>query len=225
MKGEKLHMVYPFQLAIRPCCARVQPLHTPAIDSFTRQYRRLLRLIVLLSTIASLLGMTTAQTFAAPSCQFVLGFAALDAMIPQQVGQCLENEQHNPANGDAIQHTTGGLLVWRKADNWTAFTDGYHTWINGPYGLEERLNTQRFAWEANPHHLPVVPDPQAANTATTAGHMIYVNLPAQSQPGTHYFYCDDDPALKSLTPGNLEVFTSYDVAQALFPGNILHQSC
>ena len=35
----------------------------------------------------------------------------------------------------------------RKADNWTAFTDGYRTWINGPNGLEQRLNTERFEWE------------------------------------------------------------------------------
>ncbi|MCL5946618.1 MAG: hypothetical protein M1298_01145 [Chloroflexi bacterium] len=213
------------QPVITLCRASTEPANgTSMISSFARQHCGL-RLIVLLSTLVSLFAITPAQAFAAPSCQFVLGFAVLDAMIPQQVGQCLDNEQHNPVNGDAIQHTTGGLLVWRKADNWTAFTDGYRTWINGPYGLEERLNTQRFAWEANPDHLPVIPDPNVANTDTTAGHMIYVDLPAQSQPGTHYFYCDDDPALQSLTPGNLEVFTSYQVAQALFPGNVLHRSC
>ncbi|MCL5947204.1 MAG: CAP domain-containing protein [Chloroflexi bacterium] len=91
------------------------------------------------------------------SCHFVLGFLTLQQMIPTHVGNCLENEQHNSLNGDALQQTTGGLLVWRKADNWTAFTDGYHTWVNGPYGLMERLNTQRFPWEANPQGLPVVP--------------------------------------------------------------------
>jgi len=72
------------------------------------------------------------------------------------VGQCVDNEGHNPANGDALQQTTDGLLVWRKLDNWTAFTDGYHTWINGPSGVAERLNSQRFAWEANPTGLPVI---------------------------------------------------------------------
>ena len=36
------------------------------------------------------------------------------------------------------------FLVWRKADNWTAFTDGYRTWINGPSGLQVRLNTEHF---------------------------------------------------------------------------------
>jgi len=66
-------------------------------------------------------------------------------------------KSHNPQNGDALQlTTTGGMLVWRKADNWTAFTDGYRSWINGPNGLQERLNTQRFSWEANPNGLAVV---------------------------------------------------------------------
>jgi hypothetical protein len=103
------------------------------------------RLLVLtLSLVAALL---LPGPVAAESCGFVLGFATLHDLIPDVVGPCLENEHHNPANGDALQMTTGGLLVWRKADNWTAFTDGNRTWINGPYGLEERLNTERFPWE------------------------------------------------------------------------------
>ena len=99
---------------------------------------------------------TSAPAAAAGPCSFVLGFKAIAGMIPQQVGACTDDEGHNPANGDALQHTTGGLLVWRKADNWTAFTDGYRTWVNGPAGLRERLNTQRFPWEANPEGFPVV---------------------------------------------------------------------
>jgi hypothetical protein len=83
----------------------------------------------------------------ANDCSFTLGFKALHDMIPSIVGDCKVNEHHNPDNGDGLQETTGGLLVWRKADNWTAFTDGYHTWINGPYGLQQRLNTDRFPWE------------------------------------------------------------------------------
>ncbi|MCL4544039.1 MAG: hypothetical protein M1118_05495, partial [Chloroflexi bacterium] len=90
------------------------------------------------------------------NCTFVLGFKTLQGLIPNIVGNCLTDEQHNPVNGDGLQPTANGLLVWRKADNFTAFTDGYHTWVNGPYGVQERLNTQRFPWEANPDHLPVV---------------------------------------------------------------------
>src|SRR5687767_5178480 len=64
---------------------------------------------------------------AGSDCVFTLGFQALKEQIPYIVGDCIENEWHNPENGDGLQRTTGGLLVWRKADNWTAFTDGVTT--------------------------------------------------------------------------------------------------
>jgi len=94
-------------------------------------------------------------------CQFTLGFASLrQASGEAVVGACLANERFNVANGNAEQPTTNGLLVWRKSDNWTAFTDGYRTWINGPVGLQTRLNTQRFSWEqetgANPDLLSLM---------------------------------------------------------------------
>ena len=109
-------------------------------------------------------------------CQFVRGFATLRDLIGHGiVGACLENEHYNAA-GDSVQQTTGGLLVWRKADNWTAFTDGYRTWINGPHGLQQRLNTERFPWEpdyapgggiATPTPTPVPPPtPTPRPTAT-----------------------------------------------------------
>ena len=46
-------------------------------------------------------------------------------------------------------HGLGGLLVWRRQDNWTGFTDGHRTWTSGPNGLELRLNTERFCWESD----------------------------------------------------------------------------
>ena len=92
----------------------------------------------------------------AASCRYVLGFATLHDLIPDTVGDCLVDEHHRAESGDGLQETARGLLVWRKADNETAFTDGYRTWVNGPFGLQERLNTQRFAWEANPEGLPIV---------------------------------------------------------------------
>jgi len=98
---------------------------------------------------------TTTST-AVSGCTFVLGFQAVATLIPRTVGTCSDDERHSASNGDALQHTSGGLLVWRKADNWTAFTDGYRTWVNGPSGLQERLNTQRFAFEANPQRFPVL---------------------------------------------------------------------
>jgi hypothetical protein len=83
----------------------------------------------------------------AADCQFILGFKTLHDALPDIVGDCIDNQAFAP-NGDAQQHTIKGLLAWRKADNWTAFTDGYHTWVNGPAGIQKRLNTERFPYEA-----------------------------------------------------------------------------
>jgi hypothetical protein len=100
--------------------------------------------IVLFVALPALPAVTAAQT----TCGFRLGFAALRDLIPDVVGECLEDERFNMANGNAEQRTTGGLLVWRKADNWTAFTDGTTTWINGPDGLASRANDgPLFPWE------------------------------------------------------------------------------
>lgn len=114
--------------------------------------RRLLSIALL-----ALIAFSTIQPAPRPAeaqvggCVFTLGFATLREMILAQygdiVGQCLENEWHNAFNGDALQQTTGGLMVWRKADNWTAFTNGYLTWVNGPCGLQWRPNAKRFPWE------------------------------------------------------------------------------
>lgn len=90
-------------------------------------------------------------TLAQPACRFVLGFATLrDLVGAQKVGQCLEDEHFNLENGNSEQHTSGGLMVWRKIDNFTAFTDGGTSWINGPNGLQSRPNGERFSWEKDP---------------------------------------------------------------------------
>ena len=87
-----------------------------------------------------------APNTAQASPTFKLGFKLLADLIPDRVGAPLENE-HSQANGDSIQRTTTGLMVWRKADNLTAFTNGSWTWIFGPDGLKDRANDQRFYWE------------------------------------------------------------------------------
>lgn len=82
--------------------------------------------------------------------KFKLRFKVLcEALGPQCatiVGEPLENEHYGP-NGDSLQQTTKGLMVWRKADNWIAFTNGSRTWVNGPFGIAERGNDDRFDWE------------------------------------------------------------------------------
>lgn len=87
-----------------------------------------------------------AESVSVPDCRFVNGFKTLHDLLPGPIGQCLDDE-HAGAGQVVVQHTTGGLLVWQKRDNVAAFTDGYHTWLLGPHGLQERLNTQRLPWE------------------------------------------------------------------------------
>ena len=102
-----------------------------------------------LALLAAMVGLVFAfQPALAQDCAFQLGFKTLHDLIPDVVGQCVDDEQHNPATGITQQATTHGRLTWRKADNWTGFTDGQHTWINGPEGLQQRLNGERFPWEA-----------------------------------------------------------------------------
>jgi phosphohistidine phosphatase SixA len=98
-------------------------------------------------------------------CYFVLGFAALrDAAGAQIVGDCVETEHENSGNGSAEQQTTRGLMAWRAMDNWTAFTDGFRTWINGPSGLVSRLNSERLPWEG---------DRQLIENMRRGGYVIY----------------------------------------------------
>ena len=103
-------------------------------------------LLAIAIVVALSLGALPAN--AAGQCEFKLGFKALADQIPEIVGQCVENERWNTSNGDSLQQTTRGLMVWRKSDNFTAFTDGYRSWVNGPYGLQQRLNTEQFVWES-----------------------------------------------------------------------------
>ena len=110
------------------------------------------RLVLLIAVVGLVFSF---QPVLAQDCVFQLGFKALRDLIPDVVGDCLGNEQHNPETGMTLQGTTNGQLIWRKADNWTGFSDGARTWINGPEGLQQRLNSERFDWEA-PAAAPMV---------------------------------------------------------------------
>jgi hypothetical protein len=114
---------------------------------------------VLFAFLLSILFFQAPSVTYAANCQYVLGFKILHDKLPTTIGDCLVDEHHNPANGDALQETSKGLLVWRKSDNFTAFTDGYRTWVNGPFGIQQRLNTERFPWEtAVPAPVPLRSD-------------------------------------------------------------------
>ena len=102
-------------------------------------------LVAALFTVAGSTGRAAAAT--QPACDFVLGFEALHGMASDVIGDCQDNEQHDPSDGITRQQTSSGVLLWDKATNWTAFTDGYRTWVNSPTGLQERLSIERFDWE------------------------------------------------------------------------------
>ncbi len=136
--------------------------------------RFLVVMVGVIGAVTTLAAWPATPTLAAPgaspqaqaSCQFVLGFATMRNLAgPSTVGECLENERENPSNGNAEQLTSGGLLVWRATDQMMAFTDGVRTWVNGPNGLVNRLNTQRFPWEG---------DRQLVDALRRGGHFIYI---------------------------------------------------
>src|SRR5438105_285911 len=97
------------------------------------------RIAVTAILLASLASPAAALAAMPTPCQFVLGFKALHELAAAEVGECLDNQAFD-ATGDARQHTTRGLMAWRKADNLTAFTDGSRTWLVGAEGLVSRPN-------------------------------------------------------------------------------------
>ena len=80
-------------------------------------------------------------------CQYILGFKALHDQIvghrrPLRNQRILERdrrlESDHPGRPDGL----------RKADNWTAFTNGSMTWLNGPCGVQMRPHAGPFfSWE------------------------------------------------------------------------------
>ena len=131
------------------------------------------------------------EALAQPACTFRLGFKVLHDLIPDIVGDCRADETHNLENGDAVQLTTGGILVWRKADNWTAFTDGSTTWINGPSGLANRPNGgPPFPWEA------AAPSAPAADSGIEGRVVTGPTCPGPAREGAD---CPDRPYEASIT--------------------------
>lgn len=116
-----------------------------------------------------ILGMVTAFTptaVARTSCSFTLGFKALHDLMPDVVGDCLENAQADAATGNLTQRTVNGLLMWRKADNWTAFSDGPTTYVAGPDGIAARpTDGPKLPWEPQ---RPPPPPPAARRGAQSA---------------------------------------------------------
>lgn len=170
--------------------------------------------------LALLVQGLAAPARAAPAdCEFVLGFQTLRAAIADVLGECLEDVRYDPDTGDAYQMTAAGMLFWRKADNHTAFTDGYRTWVMGPEGLQVRLNTERFEWEVEPV-VEVVPPGEpspAPETAPPRSPAPPVARPAPRSLGTGVFFTDK----RTTGWGKLAIANKsrYDVVVALSPIN------
>jgi len=148
---------------------------------------------------------------AAAECQFQFGFKVLAEMIPSTVGNCLDNEYHNPNNGDGLQRTEGGLLVWRKADNWTAFTNGHETWINGPMGLQKRLNIERFEWE--PDYVVITDNPTPSDMfayITWLGDRFDSVQAPSDVIDIHFNMFADDPNIASSPAWRTSVITAFE---------------
>ena len=78
-------------------------------------------------------------------------------------------------NGDTVQPTSAGLVVVRVSDGRVAFTDGVRTWIDGPSGVQRRMNGDRFSWETATREVPStaavrrVPSDLSLDDCTTPG--------------------------------------------------------
>lgn len=82
------------------------------------------------------------------ACALLPAFESMrDSIGADVVGTCVDQPTIRE-NGDAEQVTTRGLFAMTGERGWAAFTDGFRTWVNGPLGLQQRLNSERFPWES-----------------------------------------------------------------------------
>ena len=107
-----------------------------------------------------IVGPRTPAPTRAPGCTPSAPFESLRAQAGTHVvGTAVDCARYTAA-GDQVQPTTTGQFLWRKADNWSGFTNGSRTWILVPTGVASRPNDQRFEWEPDfgaPGTLPYAP--------------------------------------------------------------------
>lgn len=130
-----------------------------------------LRLLLVLAVLPALTAVVPPLPSAAPaSCATNEAMAALLVLLPDRVGLCSAAATTDPATGDLLQPTSGGLLVFRQSDQRAAFTDGDRTWVVGPGGLSVRPDGERFPWEPDAAAYPAAVDaPHSALPGEAAG--------------------------------------------------------
>ena len=162
--------------------------------------------VAMLAALALVVTGTGRAAADVSTCQFVLGFSELQAMAPDTVGDCLKNENHDPRDGITRQVTTRGVLLWDKATNWTAFTDGPRTWVNGPTGLQERLSIERFDWEPASIAAEATVAADALTRAYVEQAIAYYAANGREATIEYYSLITEDRAVPSLGPDRRYLF-------------------
>jgi hypothetical protein len=96
----------------------------------------------------------------AESPHFAFGLADLKAAIGDTMGDPLECEHSDSANGDTLQQTTTGLAIYHQDTNTPEFTDGFNHWALGNDGLQ--------AWSDGDAQA-TAPGPEGGDQATAPG--------------------------------------------------------
>ena len=60
------------------------------------RFLAMLAVAAVLAVVLTLVGATGQASAHDSDCEFVLGFGSLQAMAPDTIGDCLDNEQHDP---------------------------------------------------------------------------------------------------------------------------------
>jgi zinc/manganese transport system substrate-binding protein len=122
----------------------------------------MLRLSLIL-ILAVNLALPTLPAAAQAACTFRGGFAQLQALIPDRVGNCVADETYRPDLGESTQPTSNGTLVWHSLDGALTFSDGTLTWVLDPNAqVQVRSAFERFPFEFNGDGYPLVGQPSPA---------------------------------------------------------------
>jgi hypothetical protein len=134
----------------------------------TRVHRAIARWLIAASVLAApfaapLSAAAQSAEFCDPgqSPAFQFGIADLKYALGYIMGDPVECEHPNSANGDTLQQTTTGLAVYVQATNTPEFTDGWNHWALTDQGLTAWNDAQQPSAQAPP---PAAPAPAPAAT-------------------------------------------------------------
>lgn len=125
--------------------AATPPAHATATTTVESPLQALATRAALASPGASRPARATPE---AASCALMPAFESMREQIGGEIVGACTDQPTVRENGDAQQPTTKGLFAFRRNESWVAFTDGHRTWVKGPNGVQQRLNSERFPWES-----------------------------------------------------------------------------